>query len=359
MFYLNNRFLNMPDKIKVSLIGVGKMGISHLAILGAMQQVEVVGVAETSKWISDVLKRYSSFQVYSDYRQMIQEQEPHAVVIAVPTRYHAGMAEELIRQGIHVFVEKPLTMHPHQSKTLAQLASRYRIVNQVGYHNRFLATFRETKKLLQQGFIGKPVHFNAEAYGPVVTKKQTQTWRFRTGEGGGCLYDYASHVLDLVHYIISPIREVQGTLMKSVYSADVEDAVYAFLQTKDHLSGVLQVNWSDASYRKMSTAITIQGTEGKIHADATEIRLFLHKDEGLNGYRKGWNIINHVNITTSPEFYLRGEEYSHQLEYFIRHVQSGNSNDMNHFEQAAATDEIIYSIRQQHKRQYGSNHFWG
>jgi predicted dehydrogenase len=349
----------MPDKIRVAVIGAGKMGISHLAILGAMDQVELVGVAEPSKWISDVIKRYSPFDVYADYRDLLHEKEPQAVVIAVPTRYHAGMAEELIRQGIHLFVEKPLTMHPHQSKSLAQLAVKYRVVNQVGYHNRFLATFQETKKILQEGVIGKPLHFTAEAFGPVVTKKSTQTWRFRSGEGGGCLYDYASHVLDLIHYIISPIRDVQGSVLKSIYSTDVEDAVFAFLHTKDQVSGVLEVNWSDPSYRKMSTSISVQGTEGKITADATEIRLFLQKDNPANMYRKGWQLINHVNLTSSPAFFLRGEEYSHQLEYFIQHVQRGNLNEINHFEQAAATDEIIHTIRHQHQRNHGTNHFWG
>ena len=311
--------------VKVAVIGTGKMGISHLSILGGMDNTNIVGVADTSTWVTHPLKKFSPFDVYSNHEDLLHEKEPDAVVVSVPTRFHAGMVETLIQQGIHVFVEKPLTMNPEQSRSLVNLAKKYRVVNQVGYHNRFISTFREAKKIISNGVLGKLVHFTAEAYGPVVTKKQQNTWRFRSNDGGGCLMDYASHVLDLVAYIVSPIRDVQGTQLKSIYSDGVEDAVYALLETKSNVSGVLQINWSEPSYRKMSTSLSIQGTEGKLIVDATEIKLFLNHPNDHHGFRKGWNIMNHVHLTKQPEFYLRGEEYSLQLEYFIQSVEQNLS----------------------------------
>ncbi len=345
--------------VKVAVIGIGKMGISHLSILGGMDNARVVGVADTSSWITHPLKKYSTFDVYSNYEELLQEKEPEAVIVSVPTRFHSGMVETLIQQGIHVFVEKPLTMNPEHSRSLVNLAKKYRVVNQVGYHNRFISTFREARKIVAEGILGKPVHFMAEAYGPVVTKKQQGTWRFRPNDGGGCLMDYASHVLDLIAYIISPVREVQGTQLKSIYSDGVEDAVFALLETKSNISGVLQINWSEPSYRKMSTSLTIQGTEGKLIVDATEVKLFLNQPNDNHSFRKGWNIINHVHLTKQPAFFLRGEEYSLQLEYFIESVEKNKLNEINNFEQAALTDEVIHRIRNHHNRNNGTNHFWG
>ena len=57
--------------IRVALIGAGKMGISHLAILGAHPDVEVVGVADTAKIVNDVLEKYSSFKTFTDYKKII------------------------------------------------------------------------------------------------------------------------------------------------------------------------------------------------------------------------------------------------------------------------------------------------
>jgi len=69
------------------------------------------------------------------------------------------------------------------------------LINQVGYHNHFIGTFRELKRLIKSGILGDLVHFTGEAYGPVVIKPKGGTWRSDPGEGGGCLFDYASHVI--------------------------------------------------------------------------------------------------------------------------------------------------------------------
>lgn len=58
---------------KIGLIGAGKMGISHLAILGAHPDVEIIGVADTSTIVTDVIKKHTSFDVYSDYMDMLSE----------------------------------------------------------------------------------------------------------------------------------------------------------------------------------------------------------------------------------------------------------------------------------------------
>ena len=66
--------------------------------------------------------------------------------------------------------------------------------------------------------IGDIYHISGESYGPVVTSKQFSTWRSKPSEGGGCLYDYASHVLNLMEYFTGPTNEVSGTVLKKIKS---------------------------------------------------------------------------------------------------------------------------------------------
>src|SRR5919112_2529026 len=110
--------------IKVALIGAGKMGISHLSILGAHPNVEVVGVSDTSKMVIDVFKKYSAFQCFSDYEEMLGKVKPEAVFIAVPTKYHASMVKRVLENGNHVFAEKPLCLTPEEGADLVQIAAR-------------------------------------------------------------------------------------------------------------------------------------------------------------------------------------------------------------------------------------------
>ncbi len=325
------------------------MGISHLSILGAHPKVKVVGVCDTSKMVTDILGKYSPFPCYSDHKKMILETRPDAVFVAVPTKHHASLVKELLEQKIHVFVEKPFCLTPHQGEPLIELAKKHKLVNQVGYHNKFNGTFQELKRLLDANSLGKIFHFQGESYGPVVVKKQSYTWRSDPEEGGGCLLEYASHVIDLINYTLAPITSVSGSILKPIYSNKVEDAVYSLLKLSDDLTGILSVNWSDDTYRIMSTTITVMGTKGKIVSDANELKVYFKDDNTPEGYTKGWNIKYVTDLTDKVDFYLRGEEYSSQIDYFVKAVLGEVPNTINTFQTAWLTDKAIDLIKKSAK----------
>jgi len=331
--------------IKVGLIGAGKMGISHLSILGAHPDVEVVGISDTSKMVLDVFKKYSSFQTYSDYGEMIEIAKPEAVFVAVPTKYHAAMVKKLLLRGKHVFAEKPLCLTPEEGKDLVELAGKKSLINQVGYHNKFIGTFQEVKKIIDGGYLGEIFHFTGEAYGPVVVRTKQNNWRSDPSEGGGCLMDYASHVIDLINYILGPVTTVKGSILKSFYSKNVEDSVFSLLELSSNVSGVLSVNWSDETYRKMSTSITILGSKGKLICDANELKIYFKSSGCPENYTKGWNVKYITDLTQPVDFYLRGEEYSLQVSYFIKAIQKKVPNTLNNFQSAWHTDKVISLIK--------------
>ena len=337
--------------VKVAVVGAGKMGISHLAILGAHKDVDVVGVCDTSAIVIGALKKYTNFPCYKNFLKMLDRERPEAVFVAVPTKFHYEMIKELLERQIHVFAEKPFCLNPYQSDELTNLARSNDLINQVGYHNKFVGTFQEVKRILDSGILGNIIHFTGEAYGPVVTKKKESTWRSNPQEGGGCLMDYAAHVIDLINSLISPIKGVEGTLLKSIYSQKVDDAVYSLLKLENGVSGVLSVNWSDETYRKMSTSMSVMGTEGKIICDASELRVFFKKDHRPKGYTKGWNVKYVTDLAEQVDFYLRGEEYSAQVDYFIEAVKRSGPNKINTFKNAALTDHAISLIRNSSKIQ--------
>jgi len=332
--------------IKVGLIGAGKMGISHLSILGAHPDVKVVGICDTSKMVLDVLKKYSAFPCYSDYEEMLDDAKPDAVFVSVPTKYHAGIVKKILEKGKHVFAEKPLCLTADEGEEIVALATKKGVINQVGYHNKFIGTFREAKRILDSGELGEVFHFAGESYGPVVVKRKQDNWRADPAEGGGCLMDYASHVIDLINYVLGPITKVKGSIMKSFYSNKVEDSVFSLLELSSKISGVLSVNWSDETYRKMSTSLTVTGSKGKIVCDANELKVHFKTSDCPAGYTKGWNVKYVTDLTPVVDFYLRGEEYSAQVDYFIKAIQNKVPNDINTFKSAWYTDKVISFIKE-------------
>jgi predicted dehydrogenase len=335
--------------VKVALIGAGKMGISHLAILGAHPDVQVVGVCDVSKMVLDVMDKYTSFPTFTDHEKMMEKAKPDAVFVSVPTKFHYKMVKDLLNRKIHVFAEKPLCLNPQESAELVKLAALNQCVNQVGYHNKFVGTFREVKRIVKESFLGDIYHFAGEAYGPVVVKKKQDTWRSDPSEGGGCLMDYASHVIDLINDILAPVVSSQGSLLKPVFSANVEDTVYSLLDLSSNVSGVLSVNWSDDTYRKMSTSITVIGTQGKIISDANELKVFFKGPKIPDGYSKGWNVKYITDLTEEVDFFLRGEEYSAQIDYFVKACHGTAPNTINTFQSAWQTDNAISIIKNSSK----------
>ena len=336
--------------LKGAVIGLGKMGLSHAAIVGAHSDVEMVAVCDTSTLVLEAFKKYTNIKTYTDYNKLLSNETLDFVVVAIPTKFHYPVAKAALEKNIHVFCEKPFVLHTEEGEDLVRIVNEKGLLNQVGYHNHFIGTFRQLKKLLDVNVLGKLFHFSGEAYGPVVTKSKGETWRSKPEEGGGCLYDYASHVINLIQEIISRPVKAGGTLLKQFYSAGVEDAVYSLLELQNGITGTLLVNWSDETYRKMSTSVMVQGEKGKIICDATELKIYLKEANPALGLEKGWTIKYITDYAIPVNFYLRGEEYSAQIDHFVHCIKNRQPSDVNTFEQALYTDKVVNMIIQDSKK---------
>ena len=96
----------------------------------------------------------------------------------------------------------------------------------------------------------------------------------------------------------------------------------------------------------MTTRITLWGTRGRIFADRQELQVYLREDSPqLDGYHEGWNVKYTTELTEPVSFYLRGEEYTAQLEHFAQRVATGQVEGTNDFASAVVTDRLIENMR--------------
>jgi scyllo-inositol 2-dehydrogenase (NADP+) len=334
--------------LNVGLIGLGKMGISHLAIVSAHPDVNLVGVCDTSGYVRGVLSKYTGVKVYGDYQAMLDAKGLEAVVIATPSRHHAEMVRAALDRNLHVFCEKPFCLDITDGLQLAELAERKGVVNQVGYHYRFVGSFKEAKRLIDAKVLGHIHHIRAEAYGPVVLQPKGSTWRASGSEGGGCLYDYACHAIDIVNYLVGRPQAVGGTVLNKVFSRDVNDEVYATLYFSDGMTGQVAANWSDESFRRMSTQVSLWGTNGRMVVDRQEIKTFIRDADQSVG--AGWNVRYTTDLSTDVWYYLRGEEYSAQIDYFFQCVKERRKENISSFASAVETDLVVSMMLQDANR---------
>jgi predicted dehydrogenase len=328
--------------IRLAVVGLGKMGLSHHAMINIHPDVDVRGICDSSGYVLSVLKKYTGVETYSDFEEMLDRVELDAVLIATPSSSHARLVRTALERDLHVFCEKPFTLDVRDAEALSALAAERELVTQVGYHNRFVGAFAEVKALLDAEAIGEVTHVLGEAYGPVVLKPKGGTWRSQRTEGGGCLYDYAAHVINLMSWYVGEPVSVGGTVLGRVFSREIDDEVFSTLHFPGGGTGQVSVSWSDESYRKMTTRVTIWGTAGRIFADRQECQTYI-RDTGRipEGYEEGWNVRYTTDLTEPVWFYMRGEEYSAQLDSFVQRIKEGRVEGANNFESAAVTDRVI------------------
>lgn len=331
--------------LKGGIVGFGRMGLTHFSILNNHPNVKFAAICDSSDFVLKSSARYMGVEIFKDYEKMLNTMDLDFVIVATPTAMHADVTECAIKHNVHVFVEKPLTLNPEQSRQLLELAQSSNIVHQVGYAMRFHDIFMKVKSLLDANAIGQILTFSVEMNGPIVLHNARKSWRSRKTEGGGCLYDFASHSVDLVNYFIGPPDEVLGTVFKHIYSNGVEDALTSTFLYDNGIKGTLSANWSDPSYRKPSCCFEALGTKGKIIADFYTYKIFFKNVPDIEGYTKGWNEGYLADIAKPVRFYVRGFQFTRQLDYFIDCISEQIPNERCSFEEGLCTDTIMQLIR--------------
>jgi len=139
--------------LHAGIIGLGKMGLSHAAIVNPHPDVDLVGVCDTSSIVLEAFRKFSKIRAYDDYKSMIDNEKLDFVIVASPTKFHYEMVNYALERSIHTFCEKPFSLTLKEGRLLVKKADEKGLVNQVGFHNHFIGTFREMRRLLaSRGF---------------------------------------------------------------------------------------------------------------------------------------------------------------------------------------------------------------
>lgn len=331
--------------LRGGIIGFGRMGITHFSILNSHPDVRIAAICDTHGVVRKSAEKYLGVEAYEDYGKMLDEMDLQFVVVATPTGSHKETVKSALARKIHVFVEKPFTLNPEEGRELVSLAEGCAAVNQVGYVIRFSDVFMQVKKLLDRHALGDLLMFKMEMNGPTVLRDTKGNWRSSKGTGGGCLYDFASHAIDLVNYLLGTPDRVTGTVLQSIHSAQAEDAVSTTYVYNSGLRGNILVNWSDPSYRKPAYRFEVLGREGKIVADLHAYKIFFRTQPKMDGFSQGWNERYVTDFAEPCRFYLRGFEFTRQLDHFVDCICGRQQGGIASFAKGLETDAMIAQIR--------------
>jgi len=334
------------EKVRIGIVGMGRMGLTHFSIINTHPAVEVTAIADTSALMLDMLKKLMpQLKVFTDYKDLLNSGLVDGIIVCTPSALHHPVCKMACEKGVNVFCEKPFTTSPAQARELADLFEEKGLVNQVGYVYRFDAVFKKVKEMLDEKLIGRVCHANVQFLSSTISKMQPEKgWRSKRENGGGATYEMGSHVIDLMEFFFGKPQRIVGTLMNQVYSEAVEDIAEAQMVYDGGISANIHVNWSDYTYRKPMLKLDIHGTKGKIQADLYGYKLFLREENKEKGLAEGWTVVPMNMIPDPCPFYVRGASFTNQLYEFADAIKAGRKTGGCSFRSAVDTQEVIHTI---------------
>ncbi len=147
------------SKIRVAVIGAGKMGTHHARALSKLTDVELIGVCDTNVWKAQLAAWQSNTVAVRDYKDVLSRVD--AVIVAVPTPLHYEVGKAVLQAGAHCLIEKPLASSVDEAKELLALSEAKELVLQVGHIERFNPAVLEAVKHIRD-----PRYITVERLGP-------------------------------------------------------------------------------------------------------------------------------------------------------------------------------------------------
>lgn len=255
----------LPEKLRIGMVGLGGIATrSHIPALTVLPDVTISSGAEIDAYQANrTQQRFGIPRIYSTYQEMLEKEPLDAVYVCLPNSLHYEASSAALNRGLHVYCEKPVGLSAEEGENLAMQAEQTGLVLMPGYHLRFHEHFIRARKLLEERRLGKILQIQASAVfsGPYRGWDPKSDWHFNP-RSGGPLYDWGSHILDLLVYITNlNIEIITATAQKSLPGLPLLDSIAAAFQAKNNIVGSLNFAWGCRGNLFM---LQIHGTAGSL-----------------------------------------------------------------------------------------------
>jgi predicted dehydrogenase len=249
----------------VGIIGTGSIAGHHAKALAAAEGMEARAVLSRREERARSFAEQHGLTAYTDMAALVADERIDAVSICTPSGAHLEPALAAAQGGKHVIVEKPLEIGLDRCDAMIQAAQDAGVVLSTVFQSRFFANAAAAKAAIERGRLGRPVLAEAD-----IRFYRSQEyydgggWKgTRALDGGGALMNQGIHALDLLIYLMGPVRRVKAhTATRGHRDIEVEDVAAATVVFADGTLGVIQA--STAAYPGFPKRVSISGTDGSI-----------------------------------------------------------------------------------------------
>jgi levoglucosan dehydrogenase len=274
--------------LRVGVIGTSWWADSmYLPALGAHDNASVVSVCGRDPDRTTAFAQRWEIPHATTNTAELLDHELDAVIIATPNDSHEELALAALDRQLHVLCEKPLSLTSESASRMAARARETGATTMVPFTYRYMPTNRFVKRLIDDGYLGRPFHLNLR-YFTGYAREHGYNWRFDTGQAGsGVLGDLGSHWLDLAEWIFGPITEI-GAITERFHDRPNRPDGSPYVRAED--SATMTVRFGSGAHGTLQTsAVCWEGTAfGQTH------HLDAHGSEGTLYSVNDWDTVQEV-----------------------------------------------------------------
>jgi predicted dehydrogenase len=221
-----------------------------------------------------------------------------AVFVCTPPFARGGAEVEAIRAGVPLFLEKPVGVTRHDGLPLLDALANREVVNAVGYMNRYRRSVDEARRIAAtEGVLGVSAHW--------LSGTNRVEWREREELSGGGINDEATHVVDLIRYLVGEIVAVQAWRHTPSRSSDVSASVAVLIRLQAGIPGTVLYSGESA----------VKQINISIHTPKRELRLTSWDFDLIDGTRR---------VAGRSRGSERSEIFVREVEVFVRAIRESN-----------------------------------
>ena len=249
-------------KVRIGIIGVGGFANTHMDHFSKLDNVEVVAAMRRDpEALAEFQEKWDIPNGFTDHHEMLKMDGLDAIDIITPTGSHKRLALDTIAAGKHVLCDKPLALTAADSKEMLEAAEKAGVIHSTNFNQRGNTMMGRIKRYLDDDFVGRIFHANlwwgmSHQYD---ARPETLSWRFRSENGGGSVYELI-HVFDMLRFINGEVKRVVASFDTTSPHRPTADNPEGIDVDVPDVSGFL-CEWENGGTAVVQTSFASRGTD--------------------------------------------------------------------------------------------------
>ena len=231
--------------IQLAIVGLGYWGPNLLRNFNQLSDCEVKVCCDLNDDnLLRIKEQYPHVAITKDYRDLMEDNELGAIVIATSASSHYNLAKKALLHHKHVFVEKPFVLENEQATELVHLAEKTNRKLMVGHLMEYHPAIERLKEIIQSGELGEIYYLYSQ---------RVNLGKIRKDENA--LWSFAPHDLSIIMYLLEMGPENVSTRGQTYLQDGMEDVVFVNLQFPNKVMAQIQLSWLDPHKIRKTTVV--------------------------------------------------------------------------------------------------------